>query len=1262
MVVISGNGNTGSYVLIRDNSGTIQYSLNNAAQWTSLASSDFPLTITNSAVTKTNHFTVYFVSDLTFTSTTGGNSGIDCYFNIGSTYVKIDGQNYTVNINGITNYNGLVKNGFSPSYQNLIVKNINVNGSYLNTSLAASSGGYIGHQYFIYGQIINCSSSGDIAGNCGGIIGNQCGYSGNVSIIDCRSSGNISTSGGGIVGSSCGSGSGTVTITNCYSTGTISIFAGGICGSSLSGTITITGCYSIGSIGNNGGGIVGNSAGSSANSTINVNNSYSTGAITGPGSGGIFGYTAGNTSTSTITAINCYSTGTIVQYAGGIFGQNAGTNSSTVIATNCFYNGTDYTNNTSFGSMAGFGSTISASTANIYGYNNSWSNATADTKLITNTNVWTTTVSPYILKQTLTITAYDSSKTYGTAQTYGSGSTRFYTSGLQKGDTIGSITLTDGSGGGLATATAGTYALIPSLATGGTFDSANYTISYVNATLSVYNTPLSITVSDSKLYGQTKTYGSGYTSFTSTGLQNSETIGSITVSDTSSGGIATAGIGSYNLVPSAATGGTFTSSNYNITYTTGTLTVNAASLTITANNDSKDYGDTKSYGSGSTAFTSSGLQNSQTIGSVTLSVSSNGGSASAPVTTYTITPSSATGGTFTANNYNITYNTGTLTVNAVNLSITANNDSKNYGQTKTYGAGSTTFSSSGLKNLETIGTVTISDPSGGGVNTANFGSYSLIPSAATGGTFSTGNYNITYNNGTLSVNKVSLTITANNDSKDYGDTKTYGAGSTAFTSSGLQNSETIGTVTITDSSGGGINTANFGSYSLVPSSATGGTFTSENYNITYNNGTLTVNKVSLSITANNDSKNYGQTKTYGAGSTAFTFSGLKNSETINTITINDLENGGLNTASIGTYTLSPSTPIGSLITSNYNITYNNGTLTVNTAQLIITANNDSKDYGDTKSYGSGATSFTSSGLQNGETVGTVTLSDIDSGGIPTAPIGNYTLVPSNVTGGTFQSVNYDITYIIGILTINTELLEIIANNDDKIYGEIKTYGIGMTTFTSIGLKNSETIGTITISDPSGGGLANASIGVYDLIPSNATGGTFNITNYNITYTFGTLTVTQATLTITANDESKAYGELMTFGPGDLDFTSNGLKNDDNIGSITVSDPDNGGAYDANVGSYTLVPSNPVDGTFNINNYFIFYIIGILLVFLNLRAYLSLNGSNVNIILLFNRKVYKFKNFLTYKINNDSTRTKIYCFGTIQPLLKYLFIIRQRRTS
>lgn len=84
-------------------------------------------------------------------------------------------------------------------------------------------------------------------------------------------------------------------------------------------------------------------------------------------------------------------------------------------------------------------------------------------------------------------------------------------------------------------------------------------------------------------------------------------------------------------------------------------------LAITANNRSKVFGNVLSLGT--SEFTSSGLVGSQTIGAVTLSAS--GGTAAGDIPgNYSITPSAATGGNFTASNYDIGYYSGTLTVTA----------------------------------------------------------------------------------------------------------------------------------------------------------------------------------------------------------------------------------------------------------------------------------------------------------------------------------------------------------------------------------------------------------------------------------------------------------------------------------------------------------------------------------------------------------------------------------------------------------------------
>lgn len=604
---------------------------------------------------------------------------------------------------------------------------------------------------------------------------------------------------------------------------------------------------------------------------------------------------------------------------------------------------------------------------------------------------------------------------------------------------------------------------------------------------------------------------------TNTGTGSSYTFSYVGVSGTTYGPSATlpTNAGNYTVTATVADSSDgFYRSNSS---TASAFSIATRALTITANNGTKVYGTTQSTPvTGSTAFGSTGLQNGETIGTVTLNYGSGALAATDPVgSTSTITASAATGGTFTASNYTITYtpNSGTLTVTAATLTITANNGTKVYGNTQsTPVSGSTAFGSTGLQNGETIGTVTLTYGAGALAATDAVGSTSTItPSAATGGTFTASNYNITYtpNSGILTVTTAALTITANNGSKNYGQTHTVGSGSTAFTSSGLQNGETIGSITI--ASTGAVATAAVGSYNIVPSTATGGTFTASNYSITYNNGTLTVNTASLTITANSGTKVYGTIEsTPEPGSTVFDSIGLQNGETIGSVTMIYGSGALAATDPVGnTSTITPSAAIGGTFTaSNYNITYvaNSGTLTVIAAALTITANNGTKVYGTTQaSPVSGSTAFGSTGLVNGETIGTVTLT-YDSGALAaTDPVGSTsTITPSAATGGTFTASNYDITYTSnsGTLTVTAAALTITADNAVKCFGT--TYTLGTTAFTSIGLQNSETIGSVTLS--STGAASGAAVGSYAITPSAATGGTFTASNYSITYVDGSLTV------------------------------------------------------------------------------------------------------------------------------------------------------------
>ena len=138
-----------------------------------------------------------------------------------------------------------------------------------------------------------------------------------------------------------------------------------------------------------------------------------------------------------------------------------------------------------------------------------------------------------------------------------------------------------------------------------------------------------------------------------------------------------------------------------------------------------------------------------------------------------------------ASNYNIIKKKGALTVSAIDLTITANSTSKNYGDTVTFAG--TEFTTSGLKNSDTVTSVTLTSAGAAATATVGGSPYSIVPNAAVGSGL--GNYNVKYANGTLTVNPAPLSITP-----DGGKSKYYGDVFSAFTGvvSGLKNSDEIG--------------------------------------------------------------------------------------------------------------------------------------------------------------------------------------------------------------------------------------------------------------------------------------------------------------------------------------------------------------------------------------------------------------------------------------------------------------------------------------
>ncbi|MDB5140798.1 MAG: Cadherin-like beta sandwich domain protein [Mucilaginibacter sp.] len=181
-------------------------------------------------------------------------------------------------------------------------------------------------------------------------------------------------------------------------------------------------------------------------------------------------------------------------------------------------------------------------------------------------------------------------------------------------------------------------------------------------------------------------------------------------------------------------------------------TVNQAALTVTANNQSKTYGAaiptlTASYTGFVNGDNSASLTTQPTLTTTA--------TAASPVNTYTITPSGAVD-----NNYAISYANGTLTIGQAALTVTADNQSKTYGQANP----ALTITYTGFVNGDTQASLTTAATAATTATAASpVNTYAITPSGAVDN-----NYAISYANGTLTIGQAALTITANNQSKTYG--------------------------------------------------------------------------------------------------------------------------------------------------------------------------------------------------------------------------------------------------------------------------------------------------------------------------------------------------------------------------------------------------------------------------------------------------------------------------------------------------------------
>ena len=367
------------------------------------------------------------------------------------------------------------------------------------------------------------------------------------------------------------------------------------------------------------------------------------------------------------------------------------------------------------------------------------------------------------------------------------------------------------------------------------------------------------------------------------------------------------------------------------------------------------------------------------------------------------------------------------------------------------------------------------------------------------------NYETTNLSVQLVVLPALLTVSANNTNKVYG-TELVFLGS-EFTVSGLVSTDEVNSASI--SSMGAGPGAGAGSYAINITNVVGDTGLT-NYLVTYEPGMLTVNQAVLGVSANDTNRLYGQTNPVFTAS----YSGFVNGDTPGVLNGTLVVSSEADTNSpVGDYPI----VAGGLISTNYALSFTNGTLMVNPTTLTITAENTNKIYGQTVTFA--GTEFTSSGSMNGDTVNSVALSS--GGAMATAGVAGspYAINATNASGSGLT--NYTISYQPGILTVQPPTLTVTADDKSRIY----TLANPPLTASFSGFVNNENTNVLNGS-PALSTTANPSSPVGDY-PINITQDTLGNANYNFLFVDGTLTVTPApTPVITSIDLTNGIANIM----------------------------------------------------------------------------------------------------------------------------------------
>jgi sugar lactone lactonase YvrE len=574
---------------------------------------------------------------------------------------------------------------------------------------------------------------------------------------------------------------------------------------------------------------------------------------------------------------------------------------------------------------------------------------------------------------------------YSVIHTYGAPvkTLTWYLSGFVNGDTSGVASgapvLTTAANSG---APVGSYPIVVSV---GTLAATNYSFQGYNGLFTVQPAMLTVTPAS-----QAITYGGTIPALTYwiSGFMNGDTGTSVVQGAPAISTAATAGSAAGNYTISASLG-TLAATNYVFRFSTGILTVNKAIIQVTPVNISMTYGGKVP----ALSYSLSGFANGDIAVAGVPSLSTVATSASKPGI-YSI---SSSVGTLASTNYSFKYGMGVIAVGQAVLTVTAKPVSTTYGAALPV----LTYSYTGFVNGDGNSTVK-GAPSltTGATSASSAGSY---PIACATGTLTSQEYTFNCVNGTLTVNPAVIAV------KGASLAMTYGASAPGLTYqlSGLVNGDAASVI-----SGAPVITSSVTSASpagVYPITITIGSLAAPNYTFSVVNGSVTVKKAMLMVTASSQSMTYGGV----VPALTYTVAGFANGDSQQTAIAGapQMTTTATSTSAIGNYLITPTA--GSLTAQNYTFGFASAWMKVSKATLTVSANNLAMQVGGTMP----ALSYSVSGFVNADTEDTAVtgVPSLTTSLTTASQAGSYTIA---VALGSLQAANYQFALMNGTLAVS----------------------------------------------------------------------------------------------------------------------------------------------------------------------------------------------------------------------------------------------------